>query len=156
MKSQQKLLDEKIAAVERICREHKLPMTVQRRGVMEELAGRYDHPTADEVFESVRKRFPEISRATVYRVLDTFVTLGVVRKINSPEAKARFDADTRRHHHIHCICCGAIADVHAAGLDSLPIPDSERADFEIYDYSITFTGKCADCRVKDCARTEEP
>ena len=48
-----------------ICRKHTLPLTVQRRLVLETLSIRTDHPTADQVFDDVRKRMPEISRTTV-------------------------------------------------------------------------------------------
>ncbi len=50
-----------------------VPFTVQRRAVWESLARRKDHPTADDVFESVEERMPGVSRTTVYRSLETLV-----------------------------------------------------------------------------------
>lgn len=71
----------KVDELAQICRQHALPFTVQRRVVLEALSLRMDHPTADQVFDDVRKRMPEISRTTVYRVLETFVRVAVARKV---------------------------------------------------------------------------
>jgi Fur family transcriptional regulator, peroxide stress response regulator len=138
--------NEKMVQLEKSCREHGIPLTVQRRVIMETLAGRKDHPTADQIYDTVAERLPGISRTTVYRVLETFVSLGVSQKINSPEAKAHFDADTSRHHHVRCTVCGAVADVHDETLNDLPLPVQTGSGFELTDYSINFLGTCATCR----------
>ena len=74
-------------------------MTVQRRAILETLAGHEDHPTADQVFEGVASRLPGLSRTTVYRVLETLVELGVIHKANHLGSAARYDPNTERHHH---------------------------------------------------------
>ena len=60
--------------IEKICREHSLPLTTQRRAVLEALALRHDDPTVDEIWADVRSTTPEISRTTVYRILEVFAT----------------------------------------------------------------------------------
>ncbi len=145
---------EAVAMVERLCREGKIPFTVQRRAVMENLAGRVDHPSADEVFAGLSDRLPGISRATVYRILEAFVELGVVRRIDSPEARARFDADTRRHHHVRCTRCGSMVDLHDPALDELALPAANDSGFQLTDYAICFSGLCPDCRPGSNARAE--
>lgn len=136
----------KVAHLEALCRDRGIPFTIQRRVIMENLAGRTDHPTADQVYEGVRDRLPGIARTTVYRVLETLVGLGVAVRISNPEAKARFDADCGRHHHVHCLSCGRVADLHRAALNDLPMPDGTPYGFEIFDYSVSFAGICASCR----------
>ena len=113
---------------------------------METLAGRGDHPTADQIYEAVGERLPGVSLTTVYRVLDAFVALGVARKVDNPEAKARFDANTNRHHHVRCSQCGTVADVHDEKLNALQFPAQPASGFELVDYSINFIGTCATCR----------
>ena len=131
---------------ERRCREQGLSLTAQRRLVYQCLAGRRDHPTADQVFEETRRALPEISKATVYRVLETLVEVGVVRKVNHPDSAARFDGNPRRHHHLVCTACGRIADVEETGL-KLRIPAGiSGGRFKITDYSINFQGVCAPCQ----------
>ena len=45
----------------------------QREGILRNLQSRRDHPTADMIYDSVRKEYPNISLGTVYRNL-TFLT----------------------------------------------------------------------------------
>ena len=72
---------DKMTALEVACRHRGVPLTVQRRLILQALAGRHDHPTADQILQQVRKRLPEVSRTTVYRVPETFVDLGLAVKI---------------------------------------------------------------------------
>jgi len=132
--------------LEAACRRHRLPLTVQRRAILEALVGRDDHPTADDIFEAVRGRLPELSRTTVYRVLDTLVRLGVAMKISHPAASTRFDARTERHHHLVCVHCEKVMDLDAPALSRLSIPDTRSVAFEISDYSVHFRGTCGACR----------
>jgi Fur family peroxide stress response transcriptional regulator len=141
----------KLEDLARICREHALPLTVQRRLVLEALSFRTDHPTADQVFDDVRKRMPEISRTTVYRVLETFVRIAVARKVCHPGAAARYEIKTHRHHHLVCLNCEAMLDLEQPSLDDLPLP-SVNSGFHIEDYSIQFRGLCSECAVKSSAR----
>lgn len=137
-------------ALEAACRAHGLPVTVQRRVILETLAAHDDHPTADAVFEEVRRRLPEVSRTTVYRVLDTLVRLGLAVKICSPGSGVRFDPRTSRHHHLVCSRCERVIDLDAPALDALALPRT--AAFEISDYSVHFRGTCATCRARESTR----
>jgi Fur family peroxide stress response transcriptional regulator len=136
----------KMAALEAACRAEGLPLTVQRRIILEVLAGRTDHPTADQVFAAVRARLPDVSRTTVYRVLDTLVRLGLAVKTPHHGAAVRFDPRTERHHHLVCSRCDRVIDLHAPELNALRLPDTRRLGFEIDDFSLHIRGLCADCR----------
>lgn len=141
----------KLEELAHVCREHALPVTVQRRVVLEALSTRTDHPTADQVFDDVRKRMPEISRTTVYRVLETFVRIAVARKVCHPGAATRYEIETHRHHHLICLNCEKMLDLQAPSLDSLPLP-SVNSGFHIEDYSIQFRGLCSDCAAQSSTR----
>ena len=58
---------------EETCRRKGLPLTVQRRVILEAVLQRDDHPTADQIYEAVQERIPQLSRTTVYRVLDALL-----------------------------------------------------------------------------------
>ena len=131
--------------LEAACRRQGLPLTVQRRVILEALAQRVDHPTADQILEDVRRRLPEISRTTVYRVLDALVRLGMAVKICHPGASARFDPITERHHHLVCTQCERVVDIDSPALRKLPLPDTRGLAFEISDYSVHFRGLCGAC-----------
>jgi Fur family peroxide stress response transcriptional regulator len=138
-------ISEKLKLMEERCRRNKLSLTAQRRAILENLASRTDHPTADQIYGSIQGRVKGLSRTTVYRVLETFVKLGLASKISSPEARARFDADTRRHHHATCCNCEEVVDIYSDDLNKLPLPPVI-PDFDIHDFSVSFTGLCSNCR----------
>lgn len=135
----------KLEEFARICREKKLPLTIQRRAVLEELVAVAGHPTAEEVYERVRIKVPGISRATVYRVLETLVEAGLSRRVFHPGAAARFEVKTQRHHHLVCAGCGKIIDLEDPALDNLPFPDARKLGFSIDDYTVQFYGRCPAC-----------
>jgi Fur family peroxide stress response transcriptional regulator len=140
--------DYKRKELESACRDNGLALTIQRRAIFDALALRTDHPTVDQVYEEISEKLKGVSRTTVYRVLETFVSIGIARKISNPESKARFDADTKRHHHLTCISCGTVLDLHDPAFDNLVPQTGNSPDFDILDYSITFTGLCSACRKK--------
>lgn len=135
-----------MAAFERECRRRGLALTVQRRAVFEELSTRRDHPTADQVFEAVQRRLPGLSRTTVYRVLDTLVGTGFAQKVHHPDAVVRFDPTTGRHHHLVCESCGSLVDLEDGAVSPVPLPDPAGTGFHIRDYSVSFSGLCANCQ----------
>jgi Fur family peroxide stress response transcriptional regulator len=135
-----------MAEFEARCRRQGLPVTIQRRAVLGALAARPDHPTADQLYVDLRSEHPDMSRTTVYRVLDALVALGVVTRVSHPGAAVRYDAITTRHHHLVCTGCGAMTDLAAPALDALPAPKALPHGFEVLGYSVHFHGTCADCR----------
>jgi Fur family peroxide stress response transcriptional regulator len=137
--------ESKTTEFEHVCKKHGLALTIQRRAILESLASRLDHPTADQVYEDVADKIKGVSRTTVYRVLETFVSIGLAKKISNPESKARFDADTSRHHHLTCTKCGLVLDLFDSTLNNLQVPTVIGKEFEVMDYSITFTGLCSAC-----------
>jgi Fur family peroxide stress response transcriptional regulator len=142
------LRQQRLSAFERRCREEGLPVTVQRRTILEAVLDRDDHPTADHIYENVRHRIPGVSRTTVYRVVSTLVRLGAITKACHPGGVARFDANTQQHHHLVCLHCDKVVDIHDKNLDALRLPDIRRFGFEIADFRVQLRGICRDCRKK--------
>ncbi len=130
------------------CRQKGLPVTMQRRVILEAVLQRDDHPTADQIYEAVQERIPQLSRTTVYRVLDTLLEMGVIRRVHLTGGTSRFDGMIRRHHHLVCTCCGKIIDIHDEHLDQLPLPRRKMQGFEAKDFSVQISGVCADCQKK--------
>jgi len=122
-----------------------LACTVQRRAVFECLSAHDDHPTAEIVHAEVNARLGGISRPTVYRVLDTLAELGLVRRVEHPGSAARFDARTDHHNHLICVDCGAVADFECSHDDAVSLPNVAECGFEVHDFSVHFTGRCARC-----------
>lgn len=135
-----------MAEFEELCRQKGVPLTVQRRVILQAVLERGDHPSADQIYDAVKGRIPDLSRTTVYRVLDTLVSFGLIGRAHHQGSAARFDAKVHRHHHLVCEACRRVVDYEAPELNDLPLPPAERVGFEVRGYSIQFTGLCADCR----------
>ena len=141
----------RIEQFERLCRERGLPMTTQRRTVFEMILEREDHPTADQIYDQVRRQIHTISRTSVYRILETLVELGLITRICHPGSAARFDPKTQRHDHLICLRCEEIIDLEEKKRSEVVWPDVRRYGFEIRDHHIHFRGLCAACREKRSA-----
>ena len=125
----------------------RVPLTHQRLAVYEELAGRTDHPSAESLYESLKKSYPSLSLATVYKTLQTLHDMGMVARVPSPVAQARYDARMTLHHHAVCVRCGKIADVFDPRLDRVAVPSLP--GFEVSGHSVHFQGRCAKCGKAD-------
>ena len=132
--------------LESICRRKGLRLTHQRKAILTALAGRSDHPTANQLYEQIQADLPEVSRTTVYRVLEKLVAAGVARTVSHPGSAARFEALNSRHHHLVCRLCGRLTDIAAPGLNELSLPSTRGLGFRIEGYSIQFMGICSDCK----------
>lgn len=119
--------------------------TTQRAAVYDALAGTTAHPTADDVFTSVREDVPDISLATVYKALEAFVSCGVARKLNLGTGPARYDSRTDDHEHIRCLSCGRVEDIeglgHARWMEGL----KGITRFDVVGYRLELEGYCPDC-----------
>jgi Fur family peroxide stress response transcriptional regulator len=135
----------RVSELQRRCRERGVPVTPQRRAVFEALLAATDHPTAEHLHAAVSRRLSGISPATVYRVLELLVDLGMARRVCGPGSRCRYDAKVHRHHHLVCFTCERMMDYEDAALNRLPVPDTKRTGFRVDDYSIHFRGICADC-----------
>jgi Fur family ferric uptake transcriptional regulator len=122
-------------------------LTNQRRVIIEELQRLRSHPTADELYEIVRRRLPHISLGTVYRNLEFLAGKGIIKKLEIGGAQKRFDADLDNHQHIRCTKCGRIDDLpEGTAVTHCDREALESTGYEIIDRRVEFIGICPDCR----------
>lgn len=120
--------------------------TRQRRAVYDVLASLHNHPTAEEVYASVRPKLPRISLATVYKALESLVVAGLARKIGGLDGTAHFDPCAEEHYHATCRGCGAIFDIPPdPGLQRL-LAQIEFTGFSAEKATVDIVGVCDRCR----------
>ena len=124
----------------------KYRMTNQRQVILEEIQKVNTHPTADEVYETVRKRLPRISLGTVYRNLEVLSACGLIQKIGPLSSQMRFDGITKNHYHLRCIYCGKVEDAPIETVDKLENAVREKSDYSILGHKLEFIGICPKCR----------
>ena len=96
-------------------REKKLRLTPQRMSIYRAVRELH-HPTAEEVWELVRRKIPALTVATVYNTLECLVNAGLAEKVFTLDNKMYFDADTRPHQHLYDNRTHNISDLHESGL----------------------------------------
>lgn len=121
-----------------------LKLTVQRRAVIEELAGDGSHPTAEELAARLARRVPGISLSTVYKVLHELADLGLVRQLDAPGAM-RFDPDVEDHLHVVCDRCGQVIDVELPTALRASLRDSAPPGVTITHWDVVARGMCPGC-----------
>lgn len=118
----------------------------QREAILEVLQNTRAHPTADRIYEEVRKNIPNISLGTVYRNLAKLSDENIIIKVGFGSGIEHFDGNPRPHYHVMCTECGAIEDIEAEPLNELNLWASRLFKGEIYKHSAMFFGKCEKCK----------
>ncbi len=116
----------------------------KRDAICDVLSETRDHPTADMIYERVRKKYPEISLATVYRNLAQLCTDGKIVKIGAA-GKERYDIDTSLHTHFFCKECGDVYDVFCPLVLSGYRKAENEVGGKISSASILLHGICRNC-----------
>lgn len=120
----------------------------QRARVLEILKNTDTHPTADWVYETLKKEFPKLSLGTVYRNIGILIEQGLVKRIQSGSTFDRFEANTTAHYHLICEKCGKIMDFKMTEKNELEKQASLETDFEIHGHRVDFFGLCSQCARK--------
>jgi Fur family transcriptional regulator, ferric uptake regulator len=122
-----------------------LRMTRQRMVILEELRKINTHPSADDVYEIVRRRLPRISLGTIYRNLEILSGSGEIRKLDTGSSLKRFDGRADHHYHIRCKRCDRLADVSFDPGVDLTSRVKEFTDFSVSGHTLEFIGVCPEC-----------
>ena len=131
------------------CRTAGLVLTPQRLAVFRQLAAVESHPSAEELYATLRPELPTLSLATVYKTLDALARIGVVRRVSRDGGRSRWDAGLESHHHLVCIQCGEVSDVVDAQLDAVKSRAAAlagRQGFAATSHVVDIFGCCAACR----------
>lgn len=119
--------------------EHGINLSAQRVAVARYVLHTDEHPSADEVLTRVRRRFPHVSRATVYNTLNLFVEVGLLRQFVLSEGRVVFDPRTEDHHHFIDDETGEIQDV---PWDAMKVSNVTRLEgLDVREYQVVMRGK---------------
>ncbi len=121
-------------------------LTTQRQIILEELAKTQGHPTANDVYDIVRKILPRIGLGTVYRNLEIMADNGMIQKIERGGSKKRFDATTKPHYHLRCSQCGKVENMDVEVNDALVTAAAKSSLYQILGHNAEFLGICRNCQ----------
>ena len=116
----------------------------QRDAIIAELSSRRDHPTAEEVYLSLKSSMPNLSLGTVYRNLNMLSSEGIIGKLFVGGAD-RFDYNNQNHYHMLCTKCNRLYDVDMPVDNRLETEVGNYVDGIITTHHLTFIGECESC-----------
>ena len=137
--------DDQGASIIRMLRRNGYMATPQRIAIGRFALNRQDHPTAQRIFSDVKKIYPTISLATVYKTLQILKEIGLIQELNLPRGQTRFDANTSPHIHLVCNGCGAIRDIKDSTLRDMISRVASIEHFAVTAQHFDIYGTCQSC-----------
>lgn len=123
-------------------------MTSQRRLIIETLEGLASHPTAEELYELVHERDPDLNLSTVYRTLRWLEGEGLVnsRRFEVDRGQERFDPQLAdEHYHFVCNTCKSVIEFNAPVIETIIDQIERQFGVQVESASVVLHGYCPEC-----------
>jgi Fur family peroxide stress response transcriptional regulator len=124
-------------------------VTPQRLAVCELILSSKAHPSADQIYQEVKKKHPTMSLATVYQTLHLLTEIGLLQELGFSDCISRYDPNTSPHINIVCKKCGKIRDYEAEGVQELWSRIVRGLGFEPIGQRLDIYEKCNECQESD-------
>lgn len=122
--------------------------TFQKTLILEAVYALANHPTADEVYSNLHEKYPQISRATVYRNLNKLCESHDLARVKIFGSADRFDHNLHHHYHFICNECGEVCDLDIPYMENLNDLYHNIGGRQVNDHQILFDGICKNCLEK--------
>jgi Fe2+ or Zn2+ uptake regulation protein len=120
--------------------------TKQKEAILKVLKGTTSHPSADWIYEEVRKELPNISLGTVYRNLKLLRESGDILEIDLSGTVSRFNGNSENHYHFRCEQCGRVFDIDEPVDEKIDERIARKTGFKISHHRLEFRGLCKECQ----------
>lgn len=117
----------------------------QREAIVNYLRSTTAHPTAETIYENIRKVYPNVSLGTIYRNLNLLVTHNQILKLSCGDGSDRFDGNTIPHNHFLCRCCNQVLDLEMEPIDHINVIAGAGFSGKIQGHVTYFYGVCENC-----------
>ena len=141
---------EEFPLIKELVEQNGYKFTIQRRIILEELINAEKHLKVEEIYEKIKQK--NIGLATVYRTLEIFADLGIVKEINIDGVcyyEQKLYSRKPLHIHFKCIRCNSIIDINdiEAVIAYLKLNKKieENNKIQIHDIDIMLSGICTKC-----------
>lgn len=153
-KSKEDILELMMKRMKDKIKDKKYKMTSQRQIILKAFVeSNAKHLSAENVYEIVKKSNPEIGLATVYRTLDLFTAMDLLKKLDFDEGCSRYEINDKEedghfHHHLICLGCGKVWECRDDLLETLETILYKRLHFQTVDHQLKVYGYCEECQAK--------
>lgn len=132
-----------------------LKATAPRLLILAALEGDRSHPTAEELFERLRRAHPSLSLSTVYNTLESFLHSGLCQRVNV-DGSLRVDGVNDVHDHAICRRCGRVFDINGRRAPLADLRARLPRNVSLHGVRVQYDVTCADCRAEERSRTPKP
>lgn len=141
-------MDKKLASVREFLRAHDFKLTNQRLKIVEIIFAHPDHFTADDLYDLIRARGENVSKATVYRTLSLLCEGGIIEGHDFGRGPLHYEAKLGARHHDHLICtkCSKVMEFRLPELDAMQERLGRNRGFTVESRSLRLFGVCRNCR----------
>ena len=127
--------------IERLCHEHGLRMTGQRRIIAQILSAAVDHPDVEEVYRRANAIDARISLSTVYRTLKLFERKGILARHDFGAGRLRYEEAPREHHdHLIDIGTGRVIEFRNEDIERLQERVARELGFKLVGHRLQLFG----------------
>ncbi|MDN5353966.1 MAG: Fur family transcriptional regulator, ferric uptake regulator [Candidatus Cloacimonadota bacterium] len=125
-----------------------LKLTKPRRIILNAVFSTHEHFNVDALYDIIRKRHKNVSRATIYRTMPLMIEAGLIKQALRCQAKDHYEHIFGHKSHLHFICdkCGKIVEKESKQVEKIIKDLAETEGFEIREFNVGAKGLCADCR----------
>jgi Fe2+ or Zn2+ uptake regulation protein len=132
--------------IESRLKEQGYKLTEQRRLIMEAFEECPAHYTAQEIYEKVKKKNPNINFSTVYRNLELLCKLDIINKLNISSGISHFELkNDHHHHHLICLKCGDMKSIELCPYKDMKINSLDEWGFVPVEHKFEIYGYCKKC-----------
>lgn len=131
-------------------KDKKYKLTTQRQIILQTfIEAEEKHLSAEDVYILVKKNNPDIGLATIYRTLDLFTELDLVKRLDFGDGRNRYELNSDElshfHHHLICVKCGCVKEFEDDMLEALESIIAKKLNFHTTDHQLKVYGFCGDC-----------
>jgi Fur family ferric uptake transcriptional regulator len=135
--------------IERLCAEHGLRMTGQRRVIARVLTAARDHPDVEEVYRRAHEADPRISLSTVYRTLKLFASKGILERHDFGRGRGQYEEATRAHHdHLIDVASGRVIEFRNEDIEKLQDRIARNLGFKLVGHRLELYGVALNSKKK--------
>ncbi len=141
-------VEERIKVFKAGCRQAGMKITPQRTAIYTELIKTQSHPTADNLYKRVKKRYSNISLDTVNRTLISLAKCGLAFIVEGTGQPKRYDGGGENHQHFLCVKCKRIVDFYHKPFENIKLPPRIENRFKVLRKTVYIEGFCDKCTRK--------
>ncbi|MCL5674943.1 MAG: transcriptional repressor [Candidatus Omnitrophica bacterium] len=120
----------------------------QRKEILDVFLNTDKHITADELYGIVRKKYPSIGYATIYRTIRLLCECGLCLELKIDDGTTRYEHLYGHRHHDHLICvkCNRFVEVVDPDIERLQEKLFKRFGFAPQRHRMELYGICKKCK----------